>query len=183
MSQQQTLYHWCRCVSKQFPTLSKPQAWVLAAFSFAVALSRRCALPAAAEALPGWGKPDSLERRWQRFLSNSHVDWSRGCTALTRWVMGSLTPTCRVVLLVDETSLRQKLKVMAVSLAYRGRAIPLAWWCYPNDRWPMGQVKLVCTLLNQIAPAIPPGGTVVVEMDRGLGNSPTLLRAIAKRGG
>jgi hypothetical protein len=68
MSQQQTLYHWCRCVSKQFPKLSKPQAWVLAAFSLAVARARRCALPAAAEALPNSDKPDSLERCWQRFL-------------------------------------------------------------------------------------------------------------------
>lgn len=182
MSQQQTLYHWYRCVSNQFCSLSKPQAWVLAAFSLAVALARRCALPAAAEALPICGKPDSLERRWQRFLDNAQVDWSQGCTALARWVIGALTPTRRVVLLVDETSLRQKLKVMAVSLAYRGRAIPLAWWCYPNEHWPMGQVKLVRTLLEWVAPAIAPDMTVVVEMDRGLGNSPTLLRAIAGRG-
>ena len=164
MSQQQTLYHWCRRVSKQFCSLSKPQAWVLAAFSLAVARVRRCALPAAAEALPSWGKPDSLERRWQRFLSNPHVDWSGGCTALARWVIGALASSHHVVLLVDETSLRQKLKVMAVSLAYRGRAIPLAWWCYPNERWPMGQVKLVCTLLGWVAPAIPP------LRDRGGGN-------------
>lgn len=182
MSQQQTLYHWCRCVAKQFPKLSQPQAWVLAGFSLAVALARRCALPAAAEALPGWGKPDSLERRWQRFLSNPHLDWSDGCTALARWVIGALAPASRVVLLVDETSLRDKLQVMAVSLAYRGRAIPLAWWCYPNAAWPLGQVQLIGRLLDWIAPAIPAGRTVVVEMDRGLGNSPTLLRALAKRG-
>ena len=108
MSQQQTLYHWYRCVSKQFCSLSKPQAWGLAAFSLAVALARRCALPAAAEALPIGGKPDSLERRWQRFLNNAHVDWSAGCTALAHWVIGALAPTRRVVLLVDETSLRQR---------------------------------------------------------------------------
>jgi hypothetical protein len=190
MSQQQTLYHWCRCVSKQFPKLSKPQALVLAAFSLAVALARRCALPAAAEALPVLGKPDSLERRWQRFLSNQHMEWSSGCTALARWVIGALAPLAGaglasaspVVLLVDETSLRQKLKVMAVSLAYRGRAIPLAWWCYPNDQWPLRQVQLIRRLLDWVAPAIPSGVPVVVEMDRGLGNSPALLRSVAKRG-
>jgi hypothetical protein len=35
-----------------------------------------------------------------------------------------------VVLLVDETSLQERLQVMAVSLASRYRAMPLAWWCY-----------------------------------------------------
>jgi predicted DNA-binding ArsR family transcriptional regulator len=46
----------------------------------------------------------------------------------------------------------------------------------------MGQVKLVRRLLDWVAPAMAPGTTVVLEMDRGLGNSPTLWRAIAQRG-
>jgi hypothetical protein len=51
-------------------------------------------------------------------------------------------------LLIDETSLQEHLKVMAVGLAYRGRAIPLVWWGYRPEAWPMGQVALILTLLQ-----------------------------------
>jgi hypothetical protein len=76
-----------------------------------------------------------------------------------------LAVTRVVVLLVDETSLQERLKVMAVSLAYRGRAIPPAW--------PMGQVAVIATLLQWGAAGIPPGCSGLVQADRGLGTSPT----------
>jgi hypothetical protein len=41
-----------------------------------------------------------------------------------------LADTRVVVLLVDETSLQERLQVMAVNLAYRARGMPLGWWCY-----------------------------------------------------
>ncbi len=87
-----------------------------------------------------------------------------------------------LVLLVDETSLQAHLKVMVVSLAYRGRALPLAWWCYRNEAWPMGQVPLTTTLLRQIAPHVPPACPVLVQADRGIGCSPGLLTAIEALG-
>jgi hypothetical protein len=55
-------------------------------------------------------------------LSISHI-----FLPFTTWVLRRLADTRLVVLLADETSLQERLKVMAVSLAYRGRAIPLAW--------------------------------------------------------
>ena len=53
-----------------------------------------------------------------------------------------------VVLLVDATGLQERLKVMAVSLACRDRAIPLAWWGYRPPAWLIGQVALIATLLR-----------------------------------
>jgi hypothetical protein len=87
-----------------------------------------------------------------------------------------------VVLLVDETTLAEHFKVMAVSLAYQGRAIPLAWWCYHQYHYPLAQNKLIDTLFSWIAPAIRPTWEVLVQADRVLSNSPTLLRLIEKRG-
>lgn len=98
------------------------------------------------------------------------------------WVIGSLKADGPLVLLVDETNLNERLKVMAVSLAYRGRAIPLAWWCYPQHQWPMKQVQLITTLLTWVAAGIDDGRTVLVQADRGIGNSPALLRAIEGMG-
>lgn len=182
MSQQSELYQWCGEIGRRMAHLSKPQAMVLAGFSLGLASIRRCTLSVVAEALPAMGKPDTVERRLQRFLGNSRIDWAKCCRWLSSWVISSLKTNGPLVLLVDETSLIDKLKVMAVSLAYRGKAIPLAWWCYPQERWPMRQVELITTLLEWVSEGIADGTEVLVQADRGIGNSPRLLRAIDDMG-
>lgn len=182
MSQRKALYQWSQEIARQVPCLSKPQAFVLAAFSLGIALSRRCNLGIVAEALACLGKADTVERRLQRFLSNERLLCEECSWFLARWVLWSLRPPGLVVLLVDETSLKERLKVMAVSLAYRGRAIPLAWWCYRQEDWPMGQVKLVTTLLRQVSKGLRSGSTVLVQADRGIGTSPELLKAVQSMG-
>lgn len=186
MSQRRELYHWSGAVGKHMDNLSWPQAGMLAAFSYGLALTGRCTLSWVARSLSSLGKPDTVERRLQRFLANTRIELGECCVRLSRWVIGSL-PARKplfLMLLVDETSLQDHLKVMAVSLAYRGKAIPLAWWCYQQDSWPMGQVDLILTLLGWVSQGIPRGRkvTVVVEADRGIGNSPKLLRGIEARG-
>jgi hypothetical protein len=176
-------YHWSKSVAKYFTHLAKPQASVLAGFSLGLALVRSCTLARIAEGLACLGKADTVERRLQRFLSNDKIDWQEGCKSLANWVLSSLVFSGQtLVLLVDETSLQEHLKVMAVSLAYRGRAIPLAWWCYPEEQYPMKQVKLIDTLLGWVAPYIPERCGVLVQADRGIGTSPGLLQLILKRG-
>jgi hypothetical protein len=129
------------------------------------------------------GKPDTVERRLQRFLHNPRLDWQACLPAFAAWVLRHLDTPRLLVLLVDETSLQEHVKVMAVSLAYRGRAIPLAWWGYRPAAWPSGQVALISTLLDWVAAGLPPGCRVLGEADRGLGTSPELLRALQARGG
>src|SRR5918996_3133315 len=183
MSQQKALYQWSKEVAQHLPHLSQPQARTLAAFSLGLALSRRCTLSWVAEALSGLGKPDTVERRLQRFLSNGQGDWQKCSQALVPWVWGSLKTPSLVELLVAETSLQERLKVMAVSLAYRGRAIPLAWWCYHQEAWPLRQVQLITPLLSWVAQGIPPDTPALVEADRGLGPRPKLLQEIQALGG
>jgi hypothetical protein len=181
MSQPEVLCRWIGRISSHFPHLSKPQARMLAVYSLGMALAKRCAVAATAEALATLGKPDTVERRLQRFLGNAHIDWAVSAQALAAWVLAACGGTV-VVLLVDETSLQDKLKVMSVCLAYRGRALPLAWWCYPPTQWPKPQVALIGELLQQVAAVMPPGKTVVVQADRGIGCSPGLLRRIQALG-
>lgn len=176
-------YHWCRAVATIFSQWSKPQTGMLATFSLGVCLARSCTLARVAEKLFWVGKADTVERRLQRFLGNEALDWKVGCHNLARWVLSSLALDLnRIVLLVDETALKDNLKIMVVALAYHGRAIPLAWWCYPPERYPMGQVKLIDTLLGWVAAAVPVGCQVLVQADRGIGTSPSLLRRIERRG-
>ena len=182
MSQQRAVYQWMDTVARQIPQVRKSQAKVWAAFSWGVAVARRCSQRGVAEALPTLGKPDTVERRLQRFVANPRLDWRVGAQGLTAWILRRLHSPGPLVLLVDETSLQAHLKVMVVSLAYRGRALPLAWWCYRQTAWPMGQVALIRTLLHQVAPHVPAGCPVLVQADRGIGCSPDLLAAIEALG-
>src|SRR3954452_10674950 len=105
MNPSQILYPWSKEVAKHFPAFSKPQAFVLAAFSLGIARAGRCTLARVAERLFWLGKADTVERRLQRFLSNSKVTLEEGCRALAAWVLSSLVFTGKtLVLLVDETS-------------------------------------------------------------------------------
>ncbi len=63
----------------------------------------------------------------------------------------------RIILLVDETKLGKYWSVMVVGLAYRGCCIPLAFWGYRPDAWPMGQVHLIEELLCWVAEGLPDG--------------------------
>lgn len=177
---------WINVVRQSFDGLSKPQAKGLAFFSLGMAWARSCNLLKVAEKLSFLGLLPAVEQRLQRFLSNPAIDWKRGAMCLTDWVFQKLF-SCKawrnkyLVLLVDETSLNEYLKVMCVALAYRGRAIPLAWWCYHQNHYPMGQVELINHLLGLVAPFLPKKAKILVEADRGIGCSPELLQAILRR--
>ena len=185
MKQYNVLCHWIGSLRKAFPHLSKPQAFVLGAFSLGMAWVESCVLPKIAKPLWFLGSIPTVERRLQRFLANDRIDWREGSCCLARWILPWALPARAsekpVVLLVDESALSDHLKVMVVALAYRGRALPLAWWCYPQEHYPLPQVELIDRLLGQVATAIPPGFPVLVEADRGLGCSPGLIEGVERR--
>lgn len=175
------LYHWRRAVRAAFGFLGCWQVLGLALYSYGVVLARQCAPSRVAEKLPLVGKADTVQRRLERWLSNQRIDWQTCCRAWSRWVLSHYSGQ-RLILLVDETKLGDRLSVMVVGVAYRGCYIPLAFWCYPPKHWPLGQVELITTLLNWVAPAIPGGVMPLVQADRGIGTSPELLRAIVASG-
>jgi hypothetical protein len=187
MKPHEVLCHWGKALRKAFPHLSKPQAVVLAAFSLGIAWAENCVLPRVAKQLAFLGTLPAVERRLQRWLANEGVNWREGACCLARWILPwalpapATAPDKPVALLVDESALSDHLKIMTVALAYRGRALPLAWWCYPQDQYPLPQVELIDALLGQVAPAIPPGVPVLVEADRGLGCSPDLIERVERR--
>lgn len=173
----QQLYQWLERIREGLPHLSKPQAVVLAIFSLGVVMAERCATSKVAERLSWLGKADSLERRLQRFLSNSRISCETCCRAWSRWVVSRLSEH-DIILLVDETKLGEWLGVMMVGLAYRQRCIPLAWMCYRSGEWPMKQVNMIERLLEWVAGSLPAGVIPLVLADRGIGTSPRLVQVV-----
>ena len=83
-------------------------------------------------------------------------------------------------LAIDATTLRGRVVVLAVSVLYRGTAIPVAWVVLPHKGKGLWLPHLEHLLLA-LAPAVPTTMTVLVMTDRGLW-SPTLWRAIVAHG-
>lgn len=175
------LYHWQGAVRSAFAHLGCWQGLGLALYSYGVIQARQCAPSRVAEKLALVGKADTVQRRLERWLDNDRLDWQTCCQAWSRWVLGHYSGQ-RLILLVDETKLGDHLSAMVVGLAYRGCCIPLAFWCYPPQQWPLPQVQLIETLLGWIAPSIPTGVIPLIQADRGIGTSPDLLRAIVALG-
>jgi hypothetical protein len=153
----------------------------LALYSYGVVLARQCGPSKVAEKLGQVSKVKSMARRLERWLANERFDWSKCCRVWSRFVLRQYVGE-RVILLVDETKLGKHLAVMVVGLAYRGGCIPLAFWCYPPEAWPMGQVHLIEELLCWVAEGIPDGCQPLVQADRGIGTSPDLIRVVEALG-
>ena len=85
----------------------------------------------------------------RRFISNDLIDMAESSKRLARGVIRALPRKKPVILLVDENGLQDRLKAMDVSVAYEGRAPPVAAWTHHQTRWPTGQVELIARMLEK----------------------------------
>jgi hypothetical protein len=171
------LYQWRADLGKHFPHLSKPVLACLALWSLGMILARSCSLTAVARCLSpllklqfftvrerlrdlyreGPAKAGSQRRTldlslcWAPWLSWVTSQWSQPQLAIA----------------LDATHLGQRFIVLAVSVLYRGSAVPVAWKMLPatekhpwNPEW--------ATLLKHLKDVVPSGWKVVVLTDRGL---------------
>lgn len=174
-------YQWVESVRGIFGNLGYWQMLGLALYSYGVLACRHCAASRVAEALVGIGKAQSVQKRLERFLSNERINWRQCCRVWSAFVLRHYVGE-RIILLVDETKLGANLSVMVVGLACGGWCIPLAFWAYKADEWPMGQVELIEELLCWVAEGVPDGVIPLLEADRGIGTSPALIRVVQALG-
>jgi hypothetical protein len=179
MAQSQPLSQWTHIVSTHLPHLTRAEANVLASYSFGMVMTR-----CAGQTQIGRYLAELLQlneanvhqrlREWcyaaahKRGAQRQAVRVQDCFAPLLRWVLDCWTPHARqLVFVCDATTLRHSFTVLAVSLVYRGCALPVAWvivsataagsW---QDHW--------LDLLDLLAPAVPAEWQVLVLTDRGL---------------
>ena len=84
---QTTLYQWIEELARRFPGLGRWQVTGLALLSLGVVWSEQSTLTKVAEKLGQFGKADSLERRFQRWVSNPRLEVTVCLRWWIRWVM------------------------------------------------------------------------------------------------
>lgn len=179
MAYRETLSQWEQTVSRHLPQLSKPQATLLALWSYAMIVSRSCGTTSAAMWLSELlgGSYDAWRQRLREWCyqasdkkgtQRSEVSVVTCFAPLLRWVLTWWTPgEQRLALAMDASTLSSRFTVLAVSVLYRGCALPVAW-CVVRAGQP-GQWKPEwLALFECLAPSVPPDWTVIVLADRGL---------------
>jgi hypothetical protein len=171
------LYQWTAVIEKHLPGLTPAQARVLGEWSLGMVLSRSCALTAVSLwwALAGGQAFGTVRQRLREWCYP--VERKRGakrqalavetCFApLLGWVL-SWWDGQQVALALDATTLGQRFTVLAISVVYRGCAIPVAWAIVvagEKHAWRPEWERL----LGLLHAAVPADKTVIVLADRGL---------------
>jgi len=184
------LQEWTSIVTEQLPLLTKPQATVLALLSFGMVLVKSCALTSVGLTLAVLlgVKENTIRQRLREWcynqkdkkgLKRSQLHVESCFPFLLRWIISWWNGN-QLALAVDATTLKDVFTVLAVSVVYRGCAIPVAWTILEGNQkraWTEEWLRMLAGL----KPGIPEDMTVMVMTDRGL-YSPRLFRAICGKG-
>src|SRR5262249_21302718 len=181
---------WLCTITTHLPQLSKPQATVLALWSFGMVLARSCALTAVSQMLAkGMQRKEPTVRQqlreWyydakrKRGAKRQALRVETCFVPLLGWVVRWWQGT-QLALALDATSLGQRFVVLAISVVYRGCALPVAWVILPAGTKRAGRREWL-RLVRRLRPALPPGRAVIVLADRGL-YAPWLFRRITRLG-
>jgi hypothetical protein len=168
---------WTTTIHTHLPHLTKPQATVLALWSLGMVLARSCALTAVSAFLAMWlhRKEDTVRQQLREFCYEATA--KRGparqelvvetCfVPLLAWIVDQWEGT-QLALALDATTLGTRFTVLAISVVYRGCAIPVAWTVLAataKHAWRREWLRM----LSQIRRAVPRSWTVIVLADRGL---------------
>ncbi len=181
-------YQIHRTLLDHFSHLRPAYAHGLALWVYGTFLAHSACQSAVLAALAPLGKRETTRQRLRdafRASADKRVpcqcDWEiAGCfVPLLRWLLSWWRGT-DLAFALDATSYGDRLVVLAISVLYRGTALPIAWHVLPANQegaWTPHWLRLIALL----APAIPATMPVVVCTDRGLW-SPRLWRAIRAAG-
>src|SRR5262252_3214246 len=162
---------WQRTIMHHLSPLSKPQATVLALWSLGMVLARSCALSAVSHLLAtGMHRKEQTVRQqlreWyyeaqrKRGPKRQALRVETYFPLLLGWVVSWWQGT-QLALAIDATALGARFVVLAVSVVYRGCAIPVAWVVLPANTkhaWRREWLRL----LRRLRPAIPRHWKVIV---------------------
>ena len=168
---------WTTVIRTHLPHLTKPQATVLALWSLGMVLARSCALTAVSAFLAPWlgRKENTVRQQLREFCYEAAAKRGTDRCALRvescflpllAWVVSWWQGT-QLALALDATTLGTRFTVVALSVVYRGCAIPVVWVVLSataKHTWRREWLRM----LRQVHRAVPRSWTVIVLADRGL---------------
>lgn len=173
------LSQWTEEVSRHLPHLSRPQARVLALWSFGMVFAQACGITQISALLAllldmAEGSMRQCLREWlygaadKKGKKRREVQVGECFGPLVRWVLHHWPEgERRVALALDATTLGQRFTVLVISVLVRGCAIPVAWKVLPYNQKGSWRPHWE-GLLEALRGSIPAEWDVLVLADRGL---------------
>lgn len=175
-------------ITQQLSSLRPAQALVLALWVYGTVLAKSACLSAVVLELEPFLAPDAARQRLREWLKDGR-DKARPCDAqvevvacfplLLRWVISWWQGSTTLPLAIDAVSHQDRVVALAISVLYRGCAIPIAWHIVPaqaQGAW----MPHILALVDHLSPAFPKGWQTLVLVDRGLW-SPKLWHHLCQR--
>jgi hypothetical protein len=160
------LYHtWLRRICELRPQQRITQVRNFVWLMIGIFQSHSVCLSKIAGKIPGSAQLVSTTRRLSRFLENPAVrvrEWYRPIAE--QWLQAQAACLGEIRLIVDGTKVGFGHQLLLVSLAYRKRAIPIAWTWVPYVRGHSGAFQQLA-LLNYVRRLLPPGINVILVGD------------------
>lgn len=179
MSSVRKLYHeWVEQLSTVCAWKRPEHGKVLAWLMVAIYVGKDVCLDRLGLHLPREAKPESIGQQFRRWLKNSAIDPRLIYDPVAREVVRKMR--CRRLRIqIDRVQIKRRQNVLMLSVAYRKRAVPLAWICLPhagNSRYSQG-----VELLDYLETLLAADQTVILLADREFG-SVDRLRYVVKKG-
>lgn len=170
---------WIEEVHQHLPHLSKPQTLILAVWSYVMILIRASGITSNAAMIAEltdeeennvrqrlrefcWDRADKAGKKREEVVVAdcfaSLLGW-----ILSWWAEGEQ----RLALALDATTLGDRFVVLAISVLYRGCAIPIAWKVFAFTKQSEWKPEWLA-LLARFEQVVPAGWMVIVLADRGL---------------
>ena len=190
MSRIEGLSTWTTEVSNHMGHLSKAQVTVLALWSFSMVMTRNSSVSAATVMLSALlnDKENTVRQRLREWYWDAadkkgtkrrEIRVENSFVPLLNWILSKWQGE-QLALALDATLLGDRLAVLAVSVLYRGCAIPIAWTVLAaNKEHPWRKEWL--RMLRLLHGAVPGDMRVIVLSDRGI-SRPWLFRRICRLG-
>ena len=161
---------WIQEIRELHPQLSITKVRSFVWLMLGIYLSRSVHLSRVAGKVPGSAKLLSITRRLSRFLDNPAVkvrQWYK--PVALAWLQAQFANLGEIRLIVDGTKVGFAHQLLMVSLAYRRRAVPIAWTWVKHVRGHSSGYKQL-SLLSYIRQLIPEGAKVILVGDTEFGS-------------
>ena len=135
----------------------------LAALISGIVGSQSTQFPKIAAYVSDGAKPESRVKRFARWVDNPTITAAAYFVPYAQVLLGHLALQT-LVLIIDGSVVGRGCVALMIHVAYKGRALPLAWLVRPGKKGHCPE-DLHIALVQQVHPLIPPGAQVVVLGD------------------
>ena len=180
MSRHPELYQWIDTVVMRFPSSASRKLWAWRCGVLAWSLARSCSLTAVADVLaPLMGHRTTLcakdfaityrEADAKAGEERTELDVTECWAPWLTWLLDGWSGQ-QIAIALDATSLGDRFVVLAISVVYRGCAVPIAWKVLKAEEKHAWKPEWQA-LLKRFQGLVPKDWTVIVLADRGLSRS------------